>query len=349
MSINESYNRKVVLIGGIPVRIVKSQTHALGNVAVGHAVGKGVRLHQAISSKQPEQLQLVCAFLGTDKYKSKLALEQLHNLKVPFPFVSNITALPFVTITSLVFLNNSNRKDMDGSPVLDFSITLSEYKVNYFIKLGVKLAWLAWTLATSKDPSDNLPLYTSNPDDFTLSSITTTEYFTANAIDILSAQELGQPNGLVWDDELVNGLNNKNRYFDKLPFNPDGVFPQTIKLEYPSSSSRVLWSSLTSQSFTPPFYTGYIFPVITNNTQKYQFIITINAKMSSEGTTYTMIVKDSNQTLLFSRKILPEMIYTIENFEFTFNEINIDKRNINPSNFKGGIYGSKLIGGIRPK
>lgn len=348
MSLQEALDRKVVLIGGIPVRIVKSQTHALGNVAVGHAVGKGVRLHQAISSKQPEQLQLVCVFLGTDKYKSKLALEQLHNLKVPFPFVSNITALPFVTITSLVFLNNSNRKDMDGSPVLDFSITLSEYKVNYFVKLGVKLAWLAWTLATSKDPSDKLPLYTSDPDDFTLSSVVTTEYIVSNAIDVRTAQELGQPTNTTWGSELINDINDKNRYFDKLPFNPNGIFPQTIKLEHPTVSSKILWNSVTS-GYIPTGYNGYIYPTVNSTTQKYQFILTINAKMSSEGTTYTMIVKDSSQTLLFSRKILPEVIYTIGKFEFTFNEIFIDPRNINPSNMVGGTYGSKLIGGLRQK
>lgn len=336
----------VVLIGGIAVKVVYSNIHALGNVTVGHAIGKGVRMSQHISSKHPEQIQMRCAFLSSDKYYRKLALEQLHNLKIPFPFVSRLTALPFVTISSLVFTQSNQRKSVeDGKAIVDFTITLTEYKVNYFIKLGVKLAWLTYTLATYPDRATKTKLYTSIPDTNNLTAITTTEYITANTIADKSRTEFNLPTTTT--EESLQKYNSINKRFSKLPFSNDSTIPQTIKVQYPPSTSYHDSFNLQKNGFQtfPTGYTGYYMRASQTAVIK-NLIFLLLAKETSEGITITLVVRDDAGLELFSRKILPDIIYNIGRYQIVFNALTIDPKAINNSNPSKSI--TKIEGGIRP-
>jgi len=332
----------VVLIAGIPIKVVYSNTHTLGNVAVGHAVGKGVRLNQNISSEQPEQIQLRCAFLSNDKYYYKFALEQLHNLKVPFPFVSKLTALPFVTITSLVFTQSSNRKSIeDGNAVIDFSIVLTEHKINYFIKLGVKLAWLTWTLATYADRASGSKLYTSIPSIDNLTAVSSTSYMQASIIADKTLLGFGLPTTTTAADLIK--YNKVNKRFSLIPFSNNATIPQSVKLQYPVSSEYYIKfnESLTINST----YTGYYMTASKSAVSKY-ITFTLIAKQVDSTVSTTLIVYDENNTELFARKVFPNVIYGIGKYQIVFNSLVIDPKSIN--NAIPTSVTTKIEGGIRP-
>jgi len=331
-------------LGIIPIRIVKNLTHTLGNAAVGHSVGRGVRLAQMTKSPQPEQIQLRCTFLGNDRFTEKLKLEGLYSTKIPFPFVSGLTAIPLVTIQSLVFMQTSERKDLSGGAVVDFVITLQEFKTNFFIKLAAKLAWLSWITSVYPDPSSNKKLITTPPDTEQNSSEITTDYIITNAIDENNAEDLGQSTR-EWSDAEINAANILNRRFDKIPVDPNGVFPQAVKLQYVSNEKH--YENFNNVGLLPDGYSGYEFPRYNPSHSKVISLVFV-AKQGTDNTYVSMEVKIDNN-VLFSQKILPEIIYTIGNYEITFNEIDIKSENINPQNKVGGDFGSKIEGGIRIK
>lgn len=338
---------QIILIGGIPVRLVQNQTHSLGNTAVGHAVGKGVRLAQIQQSSQPERVQLRCMFIGIDKVRNKFNLELLHKTKIPFPFISRLAALPLVIIENLTFSNSSDRKDLfDGKPIFDFVITLQEFKVNSFVTLGVKFAWLQWTLATQPDPANNTKLYTTPPDADQLSAIGTSETIQSNAIDLITDIDVSE-NNLNWNAEELIAANILNRKFDQIPVDPNGIFPQVIKLQYVLEQNH--YEQFNTVNNLPANYSNsiyYEFPVFLP-THIQQLIIKFLVKETEFETIVTMQVIDQDGNVRFNRKIVPEVVYIVGIYHITFNEIDIKSENINPINEQGGNFGSKLEGGIR--
>ena len=145
MSVVDTLRRfaDIVIIGVIPVKIVKDLSDNFGSTAVGHAVGSNVRLVQNLVSPIPETVQINCTFLGRSKFVLKLALETLFRLSLPFPLISSLTAIPLVTIKQLSFRMSAERKDVKTTgPAIDFTITLEEFNVNKYVTIATKLAWL---------------------------------------------------------------------------------------------------------------------------------------------------------------------------------------------------------------
>ncbi len=319
----------------------------MGNTAVGHAVGKGVRLAQIKPSSQPDRVQLRCMFIGQDKVPFKFRLEALKKLNIPFPFISRLVALPLVTIENLTFTTASERKDLfDGKPIFDFVITLQEFKVNSFVTLGFKFAWLQWTLATQPDPATNKKLYTTPPDADQLSAIATSETIQSNAIDTITQIDVTEL-GLNWSEEELFAANLLNKKFDSLLINPNGIFPQVIKLQYVLEQNHSeIFNNVSNLPIDYSNTVYYEFPsFLPNHTQ--QLIIKILAKETEFETVITMQVIDQDGNIRFNRKIVSEIVYIVGIYEFTFNEIDIKSENINPINEQGGNFGSKLVGGIR--
>ena len=161
MIVNDS-----ALIGIFPIKIIKNITHALGNVAVGHAVGSGFRNIQATSERPLEKIQLRCMLLGKNRYTNKFLLEGLHKSRFPIPFISRLAAFPLCLIDNITFSQNSSKKDVsDDQAIIEFVITLTEFRINSILKLAGKIAWLAWTNARIPDRSTNNKLYPSHQND----------------------------------------------------------------------------------------------------------------------------------------------------------------------------------------
>jgi hypothetical protein len=340
---------QIILIGGIPIRLVQNLTHAMGSTAVGHAVGRGVRIAQITSSDPPDRVQLKCIFIGQNKTQLKNRLELLKRSKLPFPFVSRLVAIPLVTILDLTFSNSSDRKDLfDGKPLFDFVITMQEFKVNSFVTLGFKFSWFEWTLATQPDPASGKKLYTTPPDANQLSAIATSETIQSNAIDLITTVDI-EEESLIWNTEELVAANILNRKFDRIPTDPNGVFPQVIKLQYVLDQNHSeIFNSISNlpNDYSNTIY--YEFPsFLPNHIQ--QLVIKFLVKETEFETIVTMQIIDQNGVVKFNRKIVPEIIYIVGIYEITFNEIDIKSENINPVNEQGGNFGSKLEGGIRIK
>lgn len=344
--------RDVALLGIIPIKIVKRLSHTLGNVAVGHAVGKGVRIPQIKSSPPPERIQMVATLLGDNRFIKKVDIEKLYFSRLPFPFISGLTAIPLMIIQDLTFIQSADVKDLEGGPIVDFVITLSQFKLNVFLNLGVKLAWLNWMLATKPDVATGVKLITTPPDGTENSAIITTDTIIAEAIDFESSENLGEVTVSWIVNELV-AANTLNKKFDALPIDPNGIFPQVIKLNYPPTTNYSL--EFNDIPNLPDDYSGYEFPP-DSTFNATQIIIKFIAKEDiyrgkrQDGSYYTattMIVIDSNGNEIFNRIIVPEKVYSIGIYSFTFNEVDVHALNINPENLSGGDFGSKLSGGIR--
>lgn len=332
------------IIGIIPIEIVQQLTHTYGNVAVGHAVGSGVRQIETKSETPLQRIQLRCLLLGNNRFINKLLLEELYNTKKAIPFISFIASLPKVLIDNLSFTATSSKKDLDGSSVIEFVITLVELRVKKFYKLATKFAWLLWTYSTYPDVSTKAKLYPTAPSAEQESSLIVSEYIYANAINELSNSDFENRSQPYTDDELIS-LNNLNKKFSKIPVNENGVFPQTIKLQYPPSPTY--YTDFNIESNLPDDYTNYIFPVY-NELQNNVIIIKIIPKMI-DSNIYITIVLIVNDDIIFERKINSGIIYNIGDYQLTFNKIDIKEENIQPINQEGGSYGSIFEGGIRLK
>jgi len=303
---------EVVLLGILPIKVVKNITHTLGSTAVGYAVGNGVRVYQPKNSLEPERVQLNCSFLDADRYSHKLILDSMHYTKIPFPFVSGLAAISLVTIESLVYMQNASRKSFAGGAVIDFVITLSEYKANIFTRIGSKVVWALWTSSTHKDVGANtklIPTYIPINE----SATTTTETITMS-LEELEELSIRVPDS--WTTVEISAAHSLNSKFDLLPFNADGVFPQSIKLRYPPTPEHA--ENFNTFTNIPDQYEDYcyLYPDYDSNQN---VIIEI-----------TIIVKQTQGSIYTTMKI-----------------VDIKVKNIQPVNLVGGIYGSKLIGGIR--
>jgi len=340
--------KHIILIGAIQVNLVKVLSYSMGNTVVGHAVGKGVRLNQTKASREPKKIQMRCSLIDTNKYVKRLALEVLYDSKIPFPFVSGLAGIPLTTIENLTFSQSSDRKTLEGDPVIEFVITLQEYRTNLLLSAGVKIAWLAWVSAIYADPATKVKLITSEPDAYEESAVITDGYIIGKVItektqEDLEIESTSSIKSESWTSEELLNANILNRRFDKLPIDQNGIFPQSIKLSYPSSS--IHYSSFNDIKL-PDNYDGYTFPEY-NISQTTQFLMTFVAKETTNGSYITMTIKDEDRIPLFSRKIVTGVRYKIGIYEFTFNELDVKTENINPVNKTGGNYGSKFEGGIR--
>ena len=136
-----------------------------------------------------------------------------------------------------------------------------------------------------------------------------------------------------------------SRYFE-LPFNQNGVFPQSIKFVFPPTAES--YETFNNVNNLPDNYSYYEFPLY-NETQLKNVIITLTAKETSNGV-YTVMKVKLDGVVVFNRKVVKHISYNIEGYcEIAFDELDIKSDNINPENLIGGDYGSKVKGGVRLK
>jgi hypothetical protein len=286
---------------------------------------------------------LQCSFIDSKRYVYQALLEELEELQVPFPFVSRPAYLTLCTIKSLVFTAASNRKSVeDGKSIVDFNIVLQEYKVNYFTKLGVKVAWVAWATATLPDPATATKMHTTPPESIQQSAIVSSEYMQANGIDDIDIVSIGEPD---WNDLEIEAANILNKRFDLIPISSQDIFPQTFKLQYPNSPTH--YQDFNNITELPDDYdnytTLYSYPEYIQ-TQNAQYIFQLVPKQSKNNIYLTVILSDVFGNALFGRKVVPNVLYNIGPFEMMFNEINIDVGSVN-----GSSNLTSIIGGVRLK
>lgn len=335
-------NNEIAVIGVIPIEIIQDQTHTLGSVSVSHTVGSGVRTLEGLGRKKPEQLQFRAILLGDDRFTKKLALEEISNLRLPVPFISGITALPLVVIEQLIFMQNSGKKDLNGNPIIDFIITIREFQVSQFIKLGVKLAWLAWTLATRADVGTGRKLPTTLPDTQNLTAVLSSEYLQYEIDEDITSEELGDPGN--WSEQQIAAAKILNARWDKIPINVDGAFPQAIKLQYPPSTESI--DEFNDVANLPANYVGYSMPSI--QTAEIEYIILKFAPRDTDSGIQLILEAEIDNEIVFFRKVVTGVEYKINGkFSVIFSEIDIKIQNLQPENRNGGSFGTKLNAGIR--
>jgi hypothetical protein len=359
MSVELSTVLDSALIGGIPVKIVKNNSHAVGDVAVGNSVGKGVRVFQKTGTQQPETVSLRCRLIGSDRFTIKFALEALRGTRIPFPFVSRNVALPLVRITSMIFTQNSESKNInDRRAVLDFNIVMIEVKLAGIIGVGVKASTkIAWVQSanTGLDPATQTALTFSNDDKKppAKSAVIGTIY---------SCLDLGLPLGEreqkyqdlyyslqdVLDDPLevqeqFNASLRLDSKFDILPIAPGDRFPQTIKINYPKVPIETEEFN-TEENLNEIEHLQsdlYYFPEYSVTDSK-EYLITITPVQALNGNIITSMLVERDGETLFESKILPCELYRFDVLEIQFSTINISQESIySPSN------NTEILGGIR--
>jgi hypothetical protein len=339
------------LIGAVSIKIVKNISDARGNVAVGHAVGTNVRFIQTTTENPLIRVQLRARLYGNDKYSKKMILDTNWNLHIPVPFISKLVSLPLCLIDNIVYTQIPDLRDTLNDPVIEFSITLVEYRVNAFIKISTQAAWLIWTNNTYPDPASKLKLYPTPPTGIQESAAITTEYISSNAVSLITVDDL--PFETRWSVSELAAVNIINKRFSKLPFNQSGAFPQSIKLQYPPSTSYYNEFNTTSglpTDFIDKAYqyknlVPYAFPVY-NQFQNKSIVLTIAPKMVDNIVYATLIVIIDGETS-FNLKVVPNKIYTIYGYQITFNIINIESTSVQPKNGVTTSTGTIIEGGIR--
>jgi hypothetical protein len=352
------------LIGGIPVKIVKNNSHALGEVAVGHSVGKGVRVFQKTGTDLPEQISLRCRLIGSDRFTKKFLLEGLKALRIPFPFVTRLVALPRVRITGLVFTMSSEIKNVDDKRgIIDFSISMQEQKfsgiifsgiIGDAIKLATKIAWVL-SANTGLDPANQTALTFSNDDKKppANSAVVGTTYICLD-LDLSLGEREQKYQDLYYylqdllddPDEVEEQFNASLRLdskFDRLPLAPQDQFPQTIKINYPKVPIETEEFN-TEEDLNEVAHLQsdlYYFPEYSVTDSK-EYLITITPVQSFTGNIVTSMLVESNGETLFDSKILPCELYTFEDIEIKFSTIIIS-----PDSIYGTSQNTKIVGGIR--
>jgi len=349
-------NPNIALIGPIVIQYVQEDIHAIGNVSVGHTVGRGVRMLSPTSRKRPEQLQIRATFIDNDRSTKKLLLQQLNDTGIPVPFIG-ATVLPLVKVTQLVFTRRSSRRVMPPlkGPVVEFIATLEEFQLNRFLKLGAQLAWLAWTTAITPDPSTGRKLAVSDPGDDNITAVVPSEFVQISTDRAgLHSSDLGDEDGNWTTSEATAALTLHERY-DKVPIDPDGAFPQVVKILYPpragheeefndvGSSSRD--QRLSARAIIPDGYTGYEYPDVTN--EDIQTVSLTFSPRDAGDEIYLVFTVRINGEARFSRKVVTGVQYLAAGMVFAFKEIGIKRDNLQPDNAVGGEYGSRLELGVR--
>jgi hypothetical protein len=340
-------------LGWVAFEIVKDISDALGNVAVGHAVGAQVRKVQVKTELPLEQSQFRGLLLGSNKYIDMLSLRTIWQKRLPVPFKFRLVLLPLVLIDNVTFSSSSDRRDINNDPAVQFVITVKEFRINSFVKAGAQLAWLAWTLATYPDRATGDKLYPSIPSAEQEPTTGFSEYIESTKISNITQDDIEDVLSLS-DSELL-AINILNKRFSKIPFDVNAPFPQTIKVQIPQD--RYYADSFNNVNNIPEEYIDfarsnkyddyYAFPIF-NSFKINTLELTISPKYCGDNKYYTFILKIDGATA-FEQKIVINEIYNVNSYQFTFNQININDDNIQPEDQESKELGTIIEGGIRPK
>jgi len=341
-------------LGWVAFEIVKDITDALGDVAVGRAVGTNVRKVQVKTELPLEQVQFRGLLLGQNKYVDMLSLKTIWETRLPVPFKFRLVLLPLVLIDSITFSNSSDRRDVNNDPAVQFVVTVKEFRINSFVRAGAQLAWLAWTLATYPDRATGDKLYPSIPSAEQEPTLGFSEYISSTKIEDITDEDLEDVLPIISNEELL-AINILNKRFSKIPFDVNAPFPQTVKVQIPQD--RYYADTFNDVVNIPQEYIDfargnkyddfYAFPIF-NSFKINTLELTIAPKYSDGNKYYTFVLKIDNATA-FEQKIIINEIYNIGSYQFTFNQIDINDENIQPEDQESKELGSIMEGGIRPR